>query len=58
MTTQEKIDMMRAAGLACRTSEIFQNANGTWSHHKDAACQWADRDACATDLRFCNEWAA
>ena len=36
---------------------IWQNANGTWSHHKDAKCEWADRISCETDLRFHEEWA-
>ncbi len=36
MTTAEKIQMMRDAGLRRSTARIWQNANGTWSHHKDA----------------------
>ena len=37
---------------------IWQNANGTWSHHKDAGREWYGLDACQTDLRFHEEWAA
>lgn len=35
---------------------IWQNPNGSWSHHKDSKREWADRTACATDLRFAIEW--
>ena len=37
---------------------VWQNANGTFSHHKDAKREWADEIACRTDLRFHQEWAA
>ena len=33
----------------------WQNANGTWSHHKDAMREWRDVEGCRTDLRFANE---
>ena len=36
--------------------KIWQNDNGTWSHHKDSKRQWADRSACATDLQFAEAW--
>jgi hypothetical protein len=36
--------------------KIWQNANGTWSHHMDASCEWTDKEACETDLRFSEEW--
>lgn len=39
------------------TSKIWQNANGTWSHHKDSKREWTDQAACETDLRFAEEWA-
>lgn len=58
MTTAEKIQMMRDAGLRRTTARIWQNANGTWSHHKDADREWYGIDACQTDLRFHEEWAA
>jgi hypothetical protein len=35
---------------------IWQNPNGTWSHHRDSNREWSDRDSCATDLRFAEEW--
>lgn len=57
MTTE-----MKAKIAAMQTKRaawtIRQNDNGTWSHHKDVDCEWASRDACETDLRFANEWAA
>ena len=37
-------------------SLIWQNPNGTWSHHMDAKREWRDRIACETDLRFTMEW--
>ena len=37
--------------------KIWQNANGTWSHHRDSKREWADKDGCATDLRFHEEYA-
>jgi hypothetical protein len=36
--------------------EIWQNPNGTWSHHRDSKREWREREACATDLRFATEW--
>jgi hypothetical protein len=58
MTIQEKIQMMRDAGLNRRTDRIWQNANGTWSNHKDAQRQWTDKVGCQMDLRFADEWDA
>jgi hypothetical protein len=58
MTTAEKIQMMRDAGLARRADKIWRNANGTWSHHRDASREWSDMTGCTTDLRFSEEWAA
>ena len=58
MTAAEKIQMMRDAGLRRTTARIWQNANCTWSHHKDAGREWYGLDACQTDLRFHEEWAA
>ena len=55
MTLQEKIQMMRDAGLARTTARIWQNANGTWSHHRDASREWIDEVGCRTDLRFAEE---
>ena len=37
---------------------IWQNANGTFSHYKDASREWADEVGCRTDLWFHREWAA
>lgn len=36
--------------------KIWQNSDGTWSHHKDGKRKWYDRDACVIDLRFTEEW--
>jgi hypothetical protein len=58
MSNAEKIKMMRDAGLRRTAALVWQNANGTWSHHKDAARQWDDLNGCQTDLRFHREWAA
>lgn len=38
--------------------KIWQNADGTWSHHRDAKRKWSDYDGCATDLQFSEEWYA
>ena len=37
---------------------VWQNDDGTWSHHKDAKRRWTSRSAAETDLRFHNEWSA
>lgn len=37
---------------------VWQNENGTYSHHRDANGEFATEEAARTDLRFCNEWAA
>lgn len=36
---------------------IWQNTNGSFSHHMDSVREWADRISCETDLRFNQEWA-
>ena len=36
---------------------IWQNPNGTWSHHRHGKCEWSSYADCATDLRFANEAA-
>lgn len=36
---------------------VWMNTNGTFSHHRDGQREWADEDACRTDLRFHEEWA-
>jgi hypothetical protein len=35
---------------------IWQNANGTYSHHKDGKREWEDLIGCQTDLKFSEEW--
>ena len=35
---------------------VWKNPNGTWSHHRDASCEWPDEASCRTDLRFTEEW--
>ena len=54
MTTADKIAAMQVKRNA--RADIWQNSNGTWSHHKDAKREWDDRTGCATDLRFHMEW--
>jgi len=54
MTDADKIAAMQTKRQRC--PDIWQNANGTWSHHKDAQREWADRNGCAADLRFHTEW--
>lgn len=54
---------MKAAIASMQTKRttrptIWQNPNGTWSHHKDAKRQWDDKNGCETDLRFAQEWEA
>jgi hypothetical protein len=34
---------------------LWQNSDGTWSHHKDSQCKWRDLAGCETDLRFAEE---
>jgi hypothetical protein len=59
MTFAEKIQMMRDAGLLRRSvARVWQNPNGSWSHHKDGGREWYGLDACQTDLRFHEEWEA
>ena len=53
MTIAQKIAQMQKPRTIV---QIWQNPNGTWSHHKDSARQWDDRNGCATDLRFHMEW--
>lgn len=36
---------------------IWQNANGTYSHHKDSKREWEDLNGCQTDLKFHDEWS-
>ena len=57
MTTADKIQMMRGAGLARSGRIVWQNANGSFSHHKDGGREWGDEVSCRTDLRFHMEWA-
>ena len=35
---------------------IWQNTNGTFSHHLDSKREWADEQACLVDLKFHEEW--
>lgn len=39
------------------SQELWQNTNGTFSHHHDSQREWADLVGCQTDLRFHREWA-
>lgn len=36
---------------------VWKNANGTFSHHRDANGEFSDENTARTDLRFCEEWA-
>ena len=42
-------------GRSASNRLYWRNANGTWSHHKDAKREWTDVEGCRTDLRFANE---
>ena len=37
--------------------KVWQNANGTWSHHRNRRCEWTSYEDCVTDLKFAEEWA-
>lgn len=51
---QEKIRQMQTPkkGLG----KIWQNPNGTWSHHHDGQREWSDKAGCLTDLRFSEDY--
>ena len=36
--------------------KIWQNANGTFSHHMNKKVEWSDLDSCTTDLKLSMEW--
>lgn len=62
-TTGETDMELKSAIAAMQTKRqprkaVWQNANGTFSHHRDAQREWADESACHIDLRFHEEWAA
>lgn len=57
MTDEIKAAITRMQAKRPTLSAIWQNDNGTFSHHKDAQRQWTDRAGCETDLRFHQEWA-
>ncbi len=59
MTTQEiKAAILEMQAYRPRGAKVWQNPNGTFSHHKDAKREWSDEVGCRTDLRFAEEWAA
>jgi len=37
--------------------DLWQNSDGTWSHHRDAQRRWQNRGDAATDLKFHREWS-
>lgn len=37
---------------------VWQNANGTFSHHKNSKVEWDDEVSCRTDLQFAREHEA
>lgn len=39
------------------TAAVWQNPNGTWSHHRDASGEFAGEASARIDLRFTEEWA-
>lgn len=53
MTTAEKIAAMQTKRT--ERPEVWQNDNGTWSHHMDSVREWHHRDGCEIDLRFTKE---
>lgn len=53
--TMDSIRRMQTKRTAIKRI-IWQNANGTYSHHKDAKREWGDIIDCQTDLKFATEW--
>lgn len=58
MTTEIRAKLAAMQTKRRALPEIWQNDNGTFSHHKDSQREWADRTSCQTDLRFHMEWEA
>lgn len=57
MTNEMKAQIAAMQTKRAARPTIWQNSNGTFSHHRDSARGWADRSFCETDLRFTEEWA-
>lgn len=56
---QAKVELMQAKlRVAARGHSlvIWQNPDGSYSHHKDSQRKWTSFDACQMDLRFHGEW--
>lgn len=52
---------MKGAIVAMQTARpmralVWRNANGTFSHHRDANGEFSDEATARADLRFCEEW--
>ena len=58
MTQQMKNAIAAMQRKAPIGASVWRNANGTFSHYRDANGEFATEDAARTDLRFCNEWSA
>ena len=48
---------MRIIGNQGVKRTIWQNTNGTWSHHRNRKCKWSSYEDCAQDLKISEEWA-
>jgi hypothetical protein len=61
--TARKDETMKAQIARMQTKrsprpEIWQNPNGTWSHHKDGQREFDELSTCEIDLRWHKEWEA
>lgn len=56
-TTEIKAAVARMQSKRRVVATVWQNANGTFSHHKDSQREWVDEIGCRTDLRFHEEFA-
>lgn len=57
MTTEMKAAIAQMQTKRTQRPTIWQNSNGTFSHHMDAQREWADETGCKADLKFHQEWA-
>lgn len=56
METAIKDALARMQTKRVTRPEVWMNANGTFSHHRDHVREWDEESACRTDLRFHEEW--
>lgn len=56
MTDEMKIAIAQMQTKRQIRATVWQNANGTFSHHSDGKREWSDEVGCRTDLRFHEDW--